>query len=157
MTPVDYIRIDADILSLQVCDKAKMLLGLVKSFNHNGSCLKTRPRVAGKMAKLKETILKERAEKLSIRKIATKHDINEATLGDWLYFWRHRKKRMVEVYRSTYKKKNEKPARYKREWSAEALERRRECTETNNRKIKFLTIEDTEEEKKNIRFITKQV
>lgn len=40
MTPIDYIRVDADILRLKLSDKAKMLLGLVKSFNHNGSCLK---------------------------------------------------------------------------------------------------------------------
>ena len=36
MTPIDYIRIDAEILNLQVCDKAKFLLGLVKSFNNKG-------------------------------------------------------------------------------------------------------------------------
>ena len=102
-------------------------------------------------------ILKERVEKLSIREIATKHNINEGTLGDWLYFWRHGKKRMAAVYRNIYKKKNEKPAKYKREWSPEALERRRICTEVNDKKIKFIIVKDTEEEKKNIRFITKQV
>ena len=36
MTPVDYIRVDAEILRLQVCDKAKFLLGLIKSFNNKG-------------------------------------------------------------------------------------------------------------------------
>ena len=36
MTPIDYIRVDADILSLQICDKAKLLLGLIKRFNNKG-------------------------------------------------------------------------------------------------------------------------
>lgn len=64
---------------------------------------------------------------------------------------------MAAVYRNTYKKKNEKPAKYKRTWSPEALERRRICTEINDKKIKFVKVEDTEEEKKRIRFVTKQV
>ncbi|MFA5423556.1 MAG: hypothetical protein WC374_06820 [Phycisphaerae bacterium] len=33
---IDYIRIDRPILKLEVSDKAKMLLGLIKSFNCNG-------------------------------------------------------------------------------------------------------------------------
>ncbi len=37
MTPIEYIRIDADILQRQdLSDKAKMLLGLIKSFNSSG-------------------------------------------------------------------------------------------------------------------------
>jgi hypothetical protein len=36
MAPIDYIRIDADILRLEVSDKAKMLLGMIKNFNCNG-------------------------------------------------------------------------------------------------------------------------
>ncbi len=36
MTPIDYIRVDADILRLQIGDKAKLLLGLVKRFNDKG-------------------------------------------------------------------------------------------------------------------------
>jgi hypothetical protein len=36
MAPIDYIRIDADVLRLEVSDKAKMLLGMIKSFNCNG-------------------------------------------------------------------------------------------------------------------------
>lgn len=102
-------------------------------------------------------ILKERAEKISIRKIATKHDINEGTLGDWLYFWRHGKKRASMVPRKEYRKKNERPAKYKRTWSIEALARRKICTEINDKKIKFMRVDDTEEEKKRIRFVTKQV
>jgi hypothetical protein len=33
MTPIDYIRIDADVLALDLSDKSKMLLGLIKSFD----------------------------------------------------------------------------------------------------------------------------
>lgn len=94
---------------------------------------------------------------IAIREIAKEYNINEATLGDWLYFWKHGVKRRSEITRKSYKNKNKKPAKYKRVWSPEALERRRICTEVNNKKIKFVIIEDTEEEKKNIRFITKQV
>ena len=36
MTPIDYIRIDAEILRLKKSDKAKLLLGLVKRFNNKG-------------------------------------------------------------------------------------------------------------------------
>lgn len=36
MTPIDYIRIDAEILQLPKSDKAHKLLGLVKGFNSNG-------------------------------------------------------------------------------------------------------------------------
>lgn len=34
MTPIDYIRIDAEILQLDISDKGKFLLGLVKRFKH---------------------------------------------------------------------------------------------------------------------------
>lgn len=36
MSPLDYIRIDVEILSLKISDKAKLLLGLVKRFNRKG-------------------------------------------------------------------------------------------------------------------------
>ncbi len=36
MTPIDYIRVDAEILRLKKSDKAKLLLGLIKSFNNKG-------------------------------------------------------------------------------------------------------------------------
>ena len=36
MTPIDYIRIDAEILRLKISDKGKFLLGLVKRFNSTG-------------------------------------------------------------------------------------------------------------------------
>lgn len=77
-------------------------------------------------------------------------------MGDWLYFWKHGVKRRSEITRKSYNH-HKKPAKYKRKWSPEALERRRICTEVNNKKIKFIIIKDTEEEKRNIRFITKQV
>ena len=98
-------------------------------------------------------ILKERAEKISIRKIATKHDINEGTLGDWLYFWRHGKKRASMVPRKEYRKKNERPAKYKRTWSPEAIERRKMITEMNGDKIKHIKREDSDEDRRNIRYI----
>lgn len=34
MTPIDYIRIDVEILSLKISDKAKLLLGLIKRFSN---------------------------------------------------------------------------------------------------------------------------
>jgi len=33
VTPIDYIRVDADILRLRISDKGKLLLGLIKNFN----------------------------------------------------------------------------------------------------------------------------
>ncbi len=40
MTPVDYIRIDSEVLKLEISDKGKMLLGLIKRYSNNGDCLK---------------------------------------------------------------------------------------------------------------------
>ena len=114
---------------------------------------KTRPRIAKKMEELKEIILKERAEKISIRKIATEHNINEGTLGDWLYFWRHGVKRYSEITRKSYRKKNERPAKYKRVWSPEAIARRKMITEMNEGKIEHIKKEDSAEDKRNIRYI----
>jgi len=37
-----------------------------------------------------------RAEGKSIRKIAIENKVNEATLGDWLYFWNNGKRRRKE-------------------------------------------------------------
>lgn len=112
-----------------------------------------KPRVAVKMEKLREEILKERTEKISIRKIATKHNINEGTLGDWLYFWKHGVKRYSEITRKSYRKKNERPAKYKRVWSPEAIARRKMITEMNVGKIKYIKKGDSEEDRRNIRYI----
>ena len=60
---------------------------------------------------------------------------------------------MAAVYRNTYKKKNEKPAKYKRVWSPEAIARRKMITEMNADKVKYIKREDSEEDRKNIRYI----
>lgn len=92
-------------------------------------------------------------EKLSIRKIATKHNINEATLGDWLYFWKHGHKRRSEITRKSYRKKHERPVKFKRKWSPEAIAKRKMITEMNGNKIKYIKKDDSEEDKRNIRYI----
>ena len=112
-----------------------------------------RPRIAEKMEKLKKRILKRRAKGIAIRAIATEYNINEATLGDWLYFWKHGHKRQSEITRKTYRKKYEKPAKYKRVWSPEAIARRKMITEMNGDKIKYIKRNDSEEDKRNIRYI----
>lgn len=56
MTPLDYIRIDADILSRQdLTDKAKMLMGLIKNFNGKGLMM-SNPELAKSLGTSTKTI-----------------------------------------------------------------------------------------------------
>ena len=102
---------------------------------------------------IKKRILKRRAKGIAIRAIAKEYNINEATLGDWLYFWKHGHKRQSEITRKSYRKKYEKPAKFKRTWSPEALEARRIATEKNKGKIQYIKKDDSNEDERNIRYI----
>ena len=96
---------------------------------------KGRPRQAEKMGIMKELLIKRREEGLSIRKIAIEYDVNEGTLGDWLFYWKNGFKRRPEEY----KKKNPKePGKYKRRFSQELQERIKRNTEENNKRIKYM-------------------
>ena len=96
-----------------------------------------KPRKAKQMESMKELLIKRREEGISIRKISIEYDINEGTLGYWLFFWKNGYKRI-----STPREKEEIPKetlKNRKKMSQELQERIKRNTEENNKRIKYIS------------------
>jgi len=90
---------------------------------------------------MKELILKKRAEGNPIRKIAIAYDIDESTLGDWLYFWKHGIRRQSHIAK-VERDKDKKLKMKERKLSPELKAMIRRNTEENDKKVKYISKKD---------------
>jgi len=83
-------------------------------------------------------LIKRREEGISIRKIAIEYDINEGTLGDWLFYWKNGFKR-GRVKKEKKKQEPEGPKRNRtKKFSPELQAMIDRNTEENNKRIKYM-------------------
>lgn len=84
-------------------------------------------------------MIKKRKEGISIRKIAMAFDIDESTLGDWLFYWESGFKRRP-AKREKKQKEPERSRRNRREpFSPELQAIIKRNTEANDKKIKYIS------------------
>ena len=101
-----------------------------------------------KLDKYKDDILKDKADGWSINNLARKYNISASTLGNRIYLWKTGKDR-----EKISKKKQKVKSKYvKREFSPELKEKMRINTEINNRLVKHIKV-DNSQDAKMIRYI----
>ena len=98
---------------------------------------RNRPHQAKNMEIMKELLIKRREEGMSIRKVAIEFDIDESTLGDWLFYWKSGFKRRPAKREEKHKESGE-PRRNREPFSQELQAKIKRNTEENNKRIKYM-------------------